>query len=420
MSSAPPTSAPGKQRPVRSLWHNRDYLLLWSGQAVSSLGSRISGIAFPLLVLFLTNSPAQAGIAGALFGLPYLVFSLPAGVLADRWDRRHLMAVCDGIRAFNAASIPVMFALGHLSIDQLYVNAFVEGTCFVLFDVAEVSSLRQVVGTEHLATVSAQSQAAASVTALVGLPLGGFLYASVGRIIPFALDAVSYAISALSLLLIRTRFQVERQTKRRSFRAEVTEGLAWLWREPLVRFLAFRSACVNFVLTGTYLILIVVARHHHDSASLIGVMIALGAAGALVGTLLSPRLQRRFGLGTLVLAATWVPAVLYPILLVASTPFLLGLVYAGLVLFSPTSNAAVLSYRLAIIPPDLQGRVNSAARLIAYATVPVASAVAGGLLQSIGATHTILTYAALLLVIAVVVTLEPRLRANRPFVERTA
>ena len=110
----PATSAQPPPPPRRraSLWRNRDYLLLWSGQAVSSAGTQVSGIAFPLLVLAITGSPAQAGLACAPCALPYLIFSLPVGALIDRWDRKRVMILCDAGRAIALGSIPVALALG--------------------------------------------------------------------------------------------------------------------------------------------------------------------------------------------------------------------------------------------------------------------------------------------------------------------
>jgi len=102
-----------------SLWRNRDYMLLWSGQMVSSIGTEVSTLAFPLLILALTGSPATAGFAGALRALPYLVFSLPAGALIDRWDRKRVMILCDSGRALSMISIPIALAFGHLSILQI-------------------------------------------------------------------------------------------------------------------------------------------------------------------------------------------------------------------------------------------------------------------------------------------------------------
>ena len=128
-----------------SLWRNRDYLLLWGGQTLSNIGSGVSRIAYPLLVLAITGSPAQAGLIGALRSLMYIILILPAGALLDRWNRKQVMIICDTVRAISMASIPVAALLGHLSLVQLYFVAFIEGTFEAFFDIAEVSSVPQVV-----------------------------------------------------------------------------------------------------------------------------------------------------------------------------------------------------------------------------------------------------------------------------------
>src|SRR2546421_12421381 len=127
------------------LWRNRDYMLLWGGQVVSTAGSAASSIVYPLLILALTDSPAAAGLAGALRALPYLVFSLPVGALIDRWDRKRVMILCDAGRALNLASVLIALVLGHLTVIQLAINALVEGTLFVFFNLSEVACLPRVV-----------------------------------------------------------------------------------------------------------------------------------------------------------------------------------------------------------------------------------------------------------------------------------
>src|SRR5690348_3992093 len=143
-----------KLTPV-SLWRNRDYLLLWSGQALSAIGGSVSELAFPLLVLAVTASPAQAGVAAALRALPS-IFYLIAGALIDRWNRKRIMIFCDLGRFFSLASIPLTLSLGILTIWQLYVTAFVEGTLVVFFSLAHSSSLGKVVSEEQFSAVIAQ------------------------------------------------------------------------------------------------------------------------------------------------------------------------------------------------------------------------------------------------------------------------
>src|SRR5215467_12536324 len=141
-----------------SLWRNRDYLLLWSGQALSDIGGAVSELAFPLLVLAVTHSPAEAGFVAALRALPAMLFSLLAGVLVDRWDRKRVMLVCDTGRALSLASIPLAYALGHLTIWQLSLNAFLEGTLLIGFALAKTAAVSQVVAQSQLTTAVAQDE----------------------------------------------------------------------------------------------------------------------------------------------------------------------------------------------------------------------------------------------------------------------
>ena len=208
----------GAERPP-SLWRNRDYMFLWSGQLVSNLGTGVSQIAFPLLVLAMTRSAALAGLLGTFETLPYLFFSLPAGALIDRWDRKRVMVICDVGRALSLGTIPLAALLGRLSVAQLYAVSFVDGTLFVFFNLAEVACLPRVVPREQLPQASAQNEGGGIAANLIGPPLGTFLFGVVGRTVPFLVDAVSYAASVVTLLGMRTRFQAERAPSARRLRA---------------------------------------------------------------------------------------------------------------------------------------------------------------------------------------------------------
>src|SRR5205814_6613515 len=152
----------------QSLWRNRDYMLLWSGQALSDIGGAVSELAFPLLVLAVTHSPSQAGFVAALRALPGTLVSLFAGVLVDRWDRKRVMLVCDVGRALSLASIPIAFALGHLTAWQLYITALLEGTLMIAFKLAKTAAVSQVVTRAQLTTAVAQEEFVEGTTALFG------------------------------------------------------------------------------------------------------------------------------------------------------------------------------------------------------------------------------------------------------------
>lgn len=210
-------------------------MLLWSGQAASTTGSQVTQVALPLLILALTHSPVQASIVSGLGFLPYLLFSLPAGALVDRWNRKVVMMLCDAGRALNMSTVPLALLLGHLTMGQLYVVATVEGTLLVFFTVSEAACLTRLVPQEQLPQAAGQNEAIWGLSALCGPPLAGVLYQTLGRAIPFAFDAVSYAASVVSIGFIRTRFQDACERDGTPILADVQEGVLWLWRSLLRR-----------------------------------------------------------------------------------------------------------------------------------------------------------------------------------------
>jgi MFS family permease len=184
-------------------------MVLWSSQVVSTVGARVSTIAFPLLVLAMTHSPAKAGVVGFAQTLPFLLLYLPAGAFIDRWDRKRTMLVCDAGRAVALGSIAITAALGWLSLAQVALVALVDGSLFVLFDLAEGAALPHLVAKEQVPAAVAQNQAKIQGADVVGQPLGGVLF-SVARLLPFLADAVTYLVSFGALLLIRRPFQQPR------------------------------------------------------------------------------------------------------------------------------------------------------------------------------------------------------------------
>src|SRR5438876_10416757 len=257
------------------LWRNRDYVLLWSGQMISAVGTRVSMLAFPLLVLAITHSPAQAGLIGAMRALPYALLILPSGALVDRWNRKRVMILCDIGRAIALGSIPVALILGHLTIAQLYIVSLIEGTLFSFFGLAETACLPQVVAKEQMPTAAAQGMVIDSVSELIGPSIGGVLY-GIGRAVPFLTDAISYGASVVSLFLIKVQFQEGRDHVPLHLWADIKEGLSWLWKHPLLRFLALLTGGMVAPVVGYILHLIVVAQSQHASAFTIGVIFARG------------------------------------------------------------------------------------------------------------------------------------------------
>ncbi len=403
------------RRPV-PLWRNRDYMLLWSGQMISSVGTRVSMLAFPLLVLAITHSPAQAGLIGAMRALPYALLILPAGALVDRWNRKRVMILCDIGRAIALGSIPVALILGHLTIAQLYIVSLVEGTLFTFFSLAETACLPQVVSKEQLPTAAAQGMVIDSVSELIGPSIGGVLY-SIGRAIPFLTDAISYGASVVSLFLIKVQFQEERDLAPLHLLADIKEGLSWLWKQPLLRFLALLTGGMIAPVIGYSLILIVIAQSQHASAFTIGVIFACGGIGSILGAFLVPLLQKRFSFGQLMIGSTWIWALTWLLFAFAPNPLVLGIVTALSFIIVPIFLSVQFGYRLALIPDHLQGRVNSVFRLIAYGSEPIGIAVTGILLQAFGPVSTVLVLFVPQFILSIAATFNQGLRNAKPIEE---
>jgi MFS family permease len=394
---------------TRSLWHNRDYLLLWSGQAISLIGTQVSQLALPLLVLAFTHAPAQAGIVGALKALPYLVVSLPAGALMDRWNRKRVMMLCDSGRALALGSIALALVLGKLTMLQVYLVALSEGTLFVFFNLAEVSCLPRIVASAQLPTAVARNEATINLGYLLGPSLGGLLY-GLGRIAPFLVDALSYLASVLSLCFIRTPFQEARVVSSARLWDDIQEGLAWLLRQPFIRFLALLTAIGNLVDFGVGLTVIVLAQKQHASAVGIGLMMACGGIGGIIGSTLASVVQRKHTLRQILVGTHWGWGLLLICIALAPSPWVIGILLGLIEVLVSIALVAQYSYRLATIPDALRARVTSVFRLVVVAGQPLGLTLAGVLIQAIHPVPTMLFLAAIAVALAGVTMRSPQLQ----------
>jgi MFS family permease len=395
-------------------------MILWSGQAVSNAGTFASQIAFPLLVLAITHSALQAGLAGALERVPFLLLTLPAGALVDRWNRKRVMIICDSARALAFAAIPLADWRGHLGMPLIYAVVLIEGTAFSFFNLAETSALPRVVPASQLPAATAQNQASFGAALFVGPPVAGALF-QVRRSLPFLADAASYAASAVSLLFIQTRFEGERAAAPRSIRVEIREGIVWLWRQPLLRVMAVITGGFNLLDSGWALVLIVLAEQElHASPGAIGLVLGISAIGEIAGAVLGRQAQKRLRYGQAIAGVTWAFGILWSLVALSPNLIVLGLLVAAAGLVLPTFDVVQFSYRLALIPDDLQGRVNSIYRLVAIGTIPIGQALAGALLQWTGPRATILIVGAGLGILATAATFNSHIQNALPIEEAKA
>jgi MFS family permease len=369
-------SAASEPRHARSLWHNRDFVLLWSGQTVSRLGSRMSDLALPLLVLALTGSALQAGLIAATQLLPYLILSLPAGALLDRWNRKRVMILCDAARGLAMASIPVAYVAGCLDRIQLYAVALVVGLALVFFDCAEGAALPNVVPATQLTQAVGLVSTAEAATYLVGPGLAGVLIGLArttvaGAALAYLIDGLSYLISLLTLRFIRLPFQKDSQQgtplSGRALVQEIREGLRFLWTQRRLRLLVLLSTSINLLDGALVLALIVLARNElHAGVRTIGVIFTLAGAGELLGSFIAPWIEAHWHRGRVLVGAIAVWACAMPLEAAATTPLMLVVGAALADMMLPIYNVTQSSYRLSLIPDALRGRVSNASRLPSY------------------------------------------------------
>jgi predicted MFS family arabinose efflux permease len=383
---------------------NRDFALLQAGQLLSGGGSQASAIAYPLLALALTGSPADAGLVAFARVVPFAVLGLPAGVVADRHDRRRVMLAADGVRALAVGGLGVALLLHSHAFWPVVLAAFVEGAGAAFFSPAAQAALRSIVPVDELADAAGLQQARVAAVSVAGPPLGGALF-GLGRAVPFLADAASYAFSLASLLAIRTPFQQQRATER----PRLADGWRFLWREPFLRTTTFLYGLANFIGPGLLLAIVVVGRRQGLSGGAIGLLTAAFGAGVLIGALLSPLARRALPTRAILLLELWTWCgcalfVAWPdvyVLTAAMLPTALAI---------PVTDSVVVSRRLALTPDALVGRVESVRSTIALSIAPLGPLVAGLLLDSVSARATVAGFAALGLLLAVWGTLSPALR----------
>jgi MFS family permease len=396
------------------LRRNRDFQLLWGGQAVSLLGSQISKIAYPLLVLAMTGSPAKAGIAGFAAMLGYLLFPLPAGGLADRYNRKRIMISCDAIRLAAVGSIAVAGWAAHITYVQILVAGFVEGTATVFFGVAQRAALPMLVAPSQRSAAVGQNEARQNAAQLAGPALGGTLF-GLSRAAPFGADALSYLASLVTLPFIKAPMQagasavsavsaVSAPPASRRLRAELAEGLAFTWRQPFLRYSSFFAASVNILLQVLTLGLIVLARHDGASSAQIGLIVGCMGAGGLAGAFAAPWIQRTVPAGITITGCMWTWAVLLTLIVLVRVPLWLCPIVAVFGFVGPSWNVSVQTYRMQITPNELLGRTSSVALQIAWGVLPLGSLLAGFLLQAVSPAAVMVLVAAGMAVTAVAAT----------------
>ena len=400
----------------RALLRNHDFTVLWVGQTISELGSRMSMFVFPLLAYAITGSALWAAAAEAAHLVGLVATLLPAGVYADRTDRRRLLRAASGAGVVLYLSLVAAAVTVGISIGHLLLVAVLTGAGAGLFAPAETSAVRTVVPDEQLTAALSQNQARQHVASLVGGPFGGALFGLV-RWLPFVVDAVTYAASWILLGRIRTDLSPVTDGPRPKLRASLAESLRFIVRRPLFRVLMVFSALVNLLINALLFVAILRLIESGFAPVQIGLVETASGLFGVLGAVAAPWLIDRMRTGTLTITTAWswvplaVPLVFWnnPVVVAASLS-------AGLFL-NPAGNAGMGAYRMALTPPGMQGRVQSTMQFVSMSVMPAAPILAGVLLTTLGGPAAVAVLGVLIAAAALIPTLSRSVRSvPRPVV----
>jgi MFS family permease len=364
-----------------------DFRKFWAGQTISNLGSSFTQWAVPLLVFQLTHSAVNLGIATAATFLPYLLFGLPIGAWMDRVDRKRAMIALDSLNTIVILSIPLDATFGGLSVWWIYGVTFIQSTIFIAFSAGEFAAIPSLVATDDLVTANGRIQATYSAAQVAGPLLAGALISFLPLTWVMAFDAGSFAVSALSLSLIRSSFNTPSDEPRvaTTILHDVREGLRYVLAHPVLRNISLMMALINFVTATTWAQLVLFAHERLDAGNRqIGVLFAAGSAGVVVTGLLAGRLRRVFSFTALAMTSLMLMG-------------LLTIVFAGmrwfwiaLPVWAAQSGLGILfnintgSLRQAIVPNQLLSRVLSIAGVLAWSAIPAGALVGGWVISATG------------------------------------
>lgn len=368
------------------LHRNPAFVLYMSAQTISFVGTGITTVALPVLVYRITRSPVAVASLTAIEIVPYVVFGLPAGALADRLNRKKMMVACDGAAAVLLAAVPIAAALHVLTPAQLFVVAFGIGTAFVWFDAATWGSLPVLVDRAQLPAATSLVASSNSIPLIAGPALGGALLTVIPPQYVLGFDAASYLMSAMLLISIRRPMgpqPLHDNEKRQHIRSDIMEGLRFLWHQPVMRTMTLSVFCACVSWGGTFGLLVVYANralHMTHANARLGLLYSAGELGSLISLVAVPKLVRRLEIGRLMAAFLIANVVVLALLAIAPSYGWALVLFCCYQLVFVLVTMTGITVRQMLTPDHLQARVNTVGRLIAYGGGQPVGAVLGGLL----------------------------------------
>jgi predicted MFS family arabinose efflux permease len=356
--------------------------MFWSARTISFAGTGITVVVLPVLVYRLTRSPAAVASLSAIETIPYLALGLFAGALADRLDRRRIMVACDTAAALLLGSVPVAAALQLLAPAQVFVVAVGIAAAFVWFDAANFGALPALVTRGQLPEAASAIGSSGTIALIVGPTLGAALLSVAAPSYILGLDALTYVVSAVLLASIRRPFRRPEQQpdRRQRVRADIAEGLRFLWHHPVIRTLTLSVFCICVSWGGAFGLLVVYATHAlrlPSAGPRLGLLYSAGEIGGLISVVVVPKIVRRPRIGRLTSAMLAANAAALALLSIApgyavALPQFCCFEFTYVMVITTS-----ITVRQMLTPDRLQGRVNTAGRLIAWGGQPVGALLAG-------------------------------------------
>jgi predicted MFS family arabinose efflux permease len=372
-----------------SLFRHADFRRLFAGDTASQFGTFVGNTAVPLLAaVTLAATPFEMGLLTAAETLAFLLLGLPAGVWVDRWSRRRVMLTADFARFALLISVPIAWWAGVLTLAQLLVVVLLVGIATLFFDIAYQSYLPSLVGREHLLEGNAKLQAVQSTAQIAGPSTAGVLVQLISAANTVLVTGLGFLTSALCLLRIRAVDPEPDRGAHARLLPQIAEGLRFVFSDKPLRAIVATTATANFF-GGAFAAVQVLflTRTVGLPPAAIGVLLAVGGAGGILGAVCSGAVTRRLGQSRaiwLVPLFTWPGHLLLPL---AASGWRLGLAGFGLVVGGfglVVYNVAQVSYRQAICPDRLLGRMNASVRFVVWGTIPLGGLLGGGLGEGLG------------------------------------
>ena len=376
----------GPESDAVPLRRNRDFVILWLGDAVSAFGTSMSTLVIPLLGYAVTGSTTQAGLATTAVALGEVLVRLPAGALVDRASRRLVLLGTNMAGVLVYGSLAAATLTGALTLAHLVIAGFLSGAADAFARPATSAATRTIVARPQLAVAYTRLEARDRAARIIGPPLGGALY-SLARGLPFLVDAISYAAATFAISRLRTPLPAPTRQdteQRRTLRRDVVQGMRFVWDHHGVRAMMLWGGLIN--VAGLYVFVTITLRlvRIGTDPAVIGLVATASAVAGLLGAVAAPALVTRARTGIVTIVLTLVMALVVVPMAFTTSAVALGALLATSTFLVPANNAGISAYMVSMVPDQLQGRVNSAAGFIATGVTPLAPLLAGVLLTEIG------------------------------------